>query len=145
MWQMNELREVAVQKILECRDTGCDGITLLRLSTELRVIRIRDATIQALRSSLRPTEQIQLGIELQVQSWLITGCTNLVRAQDSISMEDEKVLGRKTTSKLFRIRDGYLKLIWKTYHRNTAEAFVSKQIEEMFAEEITSAVWISME
>jgi len=140
---MNELREVAVQKILDCRDTGFDSITLLRLSTELRVTRIRDAAIQALRSKLQPPEQIQLGIELQVQSWLIAGCTALVQVGGftGISMEDEKVLGRETTSKLFRIRDGYLKLLRKI-DRRSAEAFVSRQIGEVFAEEIKNAVWM---
>jgi hypothetical protein len=144
MWQMDKVREMSVKEISQLQDrlNTKDQTDLLRLSTKLGVTEIRAGSIQLLSDTLQPVEQIQLGIELQVHSWLLEGCAQLVRARGGISLEHEKVLGRKTTSKLFRIRDEYLRKIRdRRKSKSMASAFARSSIKEVFAEELKDAGW----
>jgi len=142
MWHMAKVRERAVKEILRLQDgiPTDDQMSLLRLSTKLGIREIRDATIQALSGALQPVERIHLGIESQVDSWLIEGYRQLVQAQGGISVEHEERLGWKTTSKLFRIRDEYLHMLQDRYSNNSG--FVTDKIKELFAEELQDAVWV---
>jgi hypothetical protein len=138
MWQMVGVREMAVKEILHMQNrVSADGQKdLLRLSTKLGIREIRDAAISALFGSLMPVEQIQLGIEFQVDSLLLEGYTQMVQARGGILMEHEKLLGRKATGKLFRIRDEYL-----VQNRYTARAFAVDKIKQVFSDELRDAVW----
>jgi hypothetical protein len=144
MWQMARVRDLAVKKILQlqCRVNTDDQVYLLRLSTKLGITKIRDGSIQYLSNTLQPVKQIQLGIELQVHSWVLAGYTQLVQARGGLSMEHVEQLGRKTTLKLPRIRDEYL---WKTKHNHKKNVYhsdcVTDKIKEVFAEELKEAVW----
>ena len=97
MWQMPGVREMAIKEILYLQNlVSADGQKdLLRVSTKLGIREIRDAAISALSSSLQPAEQIQLGIEFQVDSLLLQGYTQMVQAEGGIQVEHEKLLGRK--------------------------------------------------
>jgi hypothetical protein len=147
MWQMATVRKTAAQKILEFLVTigADDQLELLRLSTRLGIAEIRDAAIQALFGVLQPIELVQLGNELQVDLWLLQGYQQLVEAPEGISVEDEKRLGWKTTSKLFRIRDEYLQTLYKKprrFNSTTARNIVPSKIKAVFAEELEEAVWV---
>ena len=135
MWQMAGLREIAVKEILHVqRGVDADGQKdLLRLSTKTGIREIRDAAINALSGFLLPVEQIQLGIEFQVYSLLLEGYIQMVQARGGIPVEHEKLLGRKATGKLFRIRDEYL--------QGRRRTFVVDKIKQVFSEELRDAVW----
>ena len=141
MWQMPGVREMAVKEILYLQNlVSADGQKdLLRVSTKLGIREIRDAAISALSSSLQPAEQIQLGIEFQVDSLLLKGYTQMVQAEGGIQVEHEKLLGRKATGKLFRIRDEYLVQIDSCV--GDAEACAVDKIKQVFSEELRDAVW----
>jgi len=146
MWQMAKVRETAVQEILRLQNcqqpvSADDKKSLLRLSTKLGIREIRDKAIAAISSSLQPVEQIQLGIELQVDSWLLEGYSHLVQARGGITVEHEELLGRKKTAKLFRIRDGYLQKVQGRPYGNVVRAFAVEKIREAFGEELRDAVW----
>jgi hypothetical protein len=49
-----------------------------------------------------------LARECKIADWLVDGYSELVRRDAEISEHEETLLGRATTSKLFRIRDKYL-------------------------------------
>jgi hypothetical protein len=141
MWQMATVRETAAKKIVEfmVMISADDQLELLRLSTRLGVADIREAAIKALFGVLQPVELVQLGTELQVESWLLQGYQRLVEAPEGISVEDEKRLGWKTTSKLFRIRDEYLQT---PYQSSWSYNKVPSKIQEVFAEELKEAAWV---
>jgi hypothetical protein len=143
MWQMASVREMAVKEILRLQNSvRADGQKdLLRLSTKLGIREIRDAAINALSDSLRPVEQIQLGIEFQVDSLLLKGYIQVVQAQGGILVEDEKSLGQKTTGKLFRIRDEYLDMKFRGYRAVVAAHSAEDKIKQVFSEELKDAVW----
>jgi hypothetical protein len=142
MWQIATVREKAMKKILEFQVSATDGqLELLRLSTRLGIQEIRDAAIQALWHILGPIELVRLGTELQVDEWLLQGYTRL--AHEGISMEDEKQLGWKTASKLFRIRDEYLQMLYKDPRSTHASSsIVSRTIKKVFVEELNQAAWV---
>jgi hypothetical protein len=142
MWQMTKVQEMAVQTILELQnqaDTECQK-SLLRLSNKLRITKIRDRAIEILsEAAVEPVEWIQRGMKFQVDSWLLGGYQQLIQASDGISVEHEELLGQKTTSKLFRIRDAYLQ------HNPLFSApinAVTAQIKEAFSEELEAAIWV---
>ena len=77
MWQMDNIRETALKKILEYDDmhwpiTDEDQKNLLRVSTKLGLTEIRDIAIKHLSRTLswEPAERVQLGIEWQVNGYL---------------------------------------------------------------------------
>ena len=146
MWQMSKVREMAVQEILRLHKqagTECQKV-LLKLSNRLGIRDIRDAVIRALSRALGPVEQIQLGTEYQVDSWLLEGYKQLVLMKDGISAEDEEHLGWKTTSKLFRVRDAYLlqtQFFCGYYGFSLFNYIFTPLVQEMFAEELESARW----
>jgi hypothetical protein len=149
MWQMTEVREKAVQEILQLHKqagTECQKV-MLKLSNKLRIREIRDAVIQALSGALGPVERIQLGTEFRVDSWLLEGYKQLVVMKDGISAEVEEGLGWKTTSKLFRMRDVYLLQTqhWRGYYSypqvGMLDYIVMPLVRETFAEELEAAEW----
>ena len=144
MWQMAKVREIAVKKILDTPALAHEQLFLLELSTKLEIMAIRDKAIQVLSGTLRPVKRIQLGVQFKVDSWLLDGCIELVQAPGGISVEDENILGWEMTSKLFRIREEYLKMrIQPSYSRHSPNpcTFVTDKIIEVFAEELRDAVW----
>jgi len=140
MWQMAKVQEMAVKKILEYRVSTDNQRVLLRLSTKLGITEIRNRAIRTLSGTLLPVEQVEFGIECQVDSWLLKGYKQLVEQVGGISVEDERRLGWKRTSKLLRIRDQYLQTNSNPFggHYNSTNL-----IMEAFAEELKDAVWVA--
>jgi hypothetical protein len=136
MWQMANVREKAVEEILQLQDriTTDDQVHLLRLSTKQEITEIRNKSIQRLSGTFRKVELLQLGIELHVESLLRLGFKQLV--ESGISNEDAELLGRETTSKLLRIRDQYLQ--WG-YCGN--DAIIKNGIQDMFVKELRDSGW----
>ena len=146
MWEMSKVREMAVKEILRLHNqagTDCQKV-LLKLSNRLGIKEIRDAVIQALygNGALGPVEQIQLGTEYQVDSWLLEGYTKLVLMKEGITAEHEEHLGWKTTSKLFRVRDAYLlQMQYPVGGFTHFDFIVTPLVREIFAEELKAAGW----
>ncbi|KIM84445.1 hypothetical protein PILCRDRAFT_67743, partial [Piloderma croceum F 1598] len=115
MWQMTKVQEMAVQTILELQNQAAD---------------------------VRPVEWIERGMEFQVDSWLLTGYQQLIQASAGISVEHEELLGQKTTSKLFRIRDAYLQICRRDPYSSAAIDSATAQIKEAFSEELEAAIWV---
>jgi len=142
MWQMAEVRQRATKDILKLLDQvgQKDLIYLLTLSDKLGISEIRDRFIECLSKSLEPVKLIQLGIELPMYSLLVNGYARLVMQEDGISTEHEELLGMKTTSKLFRIRDKYLQERGR-YYFNRGSVSVIAEVELLFAEELKETLW----
>ena len=137
MWQMEKIRQISIQKILQDTIPAHEHQHLLSVSTKLAIGEIRDRAIQVLSSNLSTAKRIQLGIQYQVDLWLRDGYRELIMGQSSISAEVEGILGWETTSKLFRIREEYLKGLGTV----SGSTFVGDKIEEVFAQELRDAVW----
>jgi hypothetical protein len=133
MWNMVKVRDLAIDSILKCRVGVNDQKVLLRLSTKLRITKIRNLAIQTLFESLRPIELVQFGIDCYVRAWLLEGYKQLVEMPGGISAEDETQLGWQTTSKLFRIREDYL--TQESYHSTRTV------LNRIFAQELQDAEW----
>ena len=143
MWQMANVRQRAVEEILKLlyQVGRKDWIYLLTLSNKLGISKIRNRFIQCLSENLKPVEKIQLGIELRVYSLLHTGYVALVVRTAGISTEDEELLGKKATSKLFRLRDKYLKrrAPFDPDNRGLKQGVMS-EVKELFTEELKETV-----
>jgi hypothetical protein len=138
MWQMAKVREtVVVEKILPllCRVSSKDLISLLTLSDKLGILEIRNQLVEFLSTHLPSVKLVEIGVELPVYSLLIKGYAQLVT--QGISMETQELLGRKTTSKLFRMRDQYLRCQWNVHTIPDIYRFVTAQLTE----ELKDAIW----
>jgi len=141
-WQMAKIRKTAVEQILKLQHLVRDNVQqdLLRLANKLGIIEIRNTAIQRLSAhAFLPVETIKLGNELQADSLVICGYKKLIRMKGGISEEHEKQLGRKTTSKLFRIRDAFLRGL-----EDGGIGFyqIDDKIKEEFAKELEAVVWV---
>ena len=136
MWQMTEVRERVIEEIsnLFPRVGNQDLIHLLKVSDKLGISEIRDRLIDRLSKSLEPIELIKLGTEFPINSLLVHGYASLAMQKGGISAKHEELLGMKTTSKLFRIRDGYLQK-WLNAYTNKDD--VMREVEQLFAEEFS--------
>lgn len=109
MWLIDSLRKEAVTHITHPPKTPDEWSTILRWSTEKRIPDARATAIQYLSSSkLREIQKVQLARECNIADWLVDSYSELVRRDAEIEEDEENLLGRETTSKLFRIRDKYL-------------------------------------
>ena len=140
---MDKIQKIAVEQILKLQHLVRVNVQqdLLRLANKLGIIEIRNTAIQRLSNALPPVECIQLGNELQATSLVLRGYVRLVQMAGGISEEHEERLGRKTTSKLFRIRDTYLQGMEGEGLSFSLIGHVTDKIEEEFAEELKAAVW----
>jgi hypothetical protein len=134
MWQMPMIQAEAIRNILGFDVNSAEWKSLLKLSTKLEVTEIRDRAIENLSGVLQPVEMIEVGIDCAVRSLLFAGYKRLVEGQGGISEEDEKRLGHKTTSRLFRMRDQFLQD--KYYSIRAPWIFIKEEIEKVFAEEL---------
>ena len=66
----------------------------------------------------------------------------MIQASAGVSVEHEQLLDRKTTSKLFRIRDAYLQTWRGNPYSSAAIDDATAQIKEAFSEELEAAVWV---
>jgi hypothetical protein len=141
-WQMGDVQKTAVEQILKLQPLVSHRVQLdlLRLANKLGIVEIRDSAIPKLYY-YHPVESIRLGNELQVDSLVLRGYKQLILMEGGISEEHEEQLGRKTTSKLFRIRDAYLQgLEDECYTFDLIDTM--DKIKEEFAEELEAAVWV---
>jgi hypothetical protein len=141
MWQMAKVRKRAVEEILRLYyQVGReDLIYLLTLLDKLGIPNIRNRFIRSISQNVDPVELIRLGIELPVYSFILNGYAGLVVQDRGISTEHEDLLGAKTTSKLFRIRDQYLKN-HPCFGRGDKRSVMS-EVKRLFAEELEETIW----
>jgi len=140
MWQMEKIRQISVQKILQDTIPAHEHQYLLSVSTKLGIVEIRNRSINVLSPNLSAAKRIQLGIQYQVDLWLRDGYRELIEGPSGISAEAERLLGWEVTSKLFRIREKYLKSTSGSGKR-LPDTFVRNEIENMFAQELRDAAW----
>jgi hypothetical protein len=148
MWQMDKVRERADEEIwkLSYRLSEKDLIYLLTLLDKLGISETRDRYITRLSQDLRPVKLIRIGKELPVYSFLLNGYAGLVMQESGILTEHEELLGMKTTSKLFRIRDGYLQKQRRSGSINysmTNKDSIMRELKQLCAEELKETLWIS--
>ena len=105
MWQIKWVYDLVLRNI-PTKIYNSDGwYAVLKISTLMRVRELHALAIMKLDSStLSPMEKINLGIEYNIESWLMGGYNDFVRREEVISVEDEEQLGWSRTSALFRIR-----------------------------------------
>jgi len=110
MWKMNQIHDLALQKIKAQITSSDEWIVALEMSTHLKIQDLRDLAIPMIVHNLNSLEKIKLGTEYNIQPWLVQGYTEFVVRQETISVEDEEKLGQSRTSNLFRVRHRRLEL-----------------------------------
>jgi hypothetical protein len=142
MWQMAKVRERVIEEISKLfHQVGHqDLIYLLKVLDKLGISEIRDRFIECLSEGLEPIKLIKLGIEFPIYSLLVNGYAMLAMQKGGISTEHEELLGMRTTSKLFRIRDGYLQKMRSSYDWGDKDG-VMREVKQSFAEEFTETLW----
>jgi hypothetical protein len=124
MWGMDRLRGIAMEKMR--------GLTVFEPEEWMKVLDMADmqglSDARALAivrlSSLGITggvAKVQLARKYGVKQWLKEGLQELVQREAFFSDEEEDLLEWKTVSKLYRVRDGYLKS--RNSYRNTRSVF----------------------
>jgi hypothetical protein len=109
LWQMDRLREIAINRISNYRmDTisWTDWVYLLDLSTKCQLSDGRELAIQKMsyRSELLGIK-ISLARQYKVRRWFQEGIRSLVDRSNYLSDEEVNQLGTMTAIKLFRIRE----------------------------------------
>lgn len=142
MWQMAQVRKNVVKEIfpLLCEVCTMELVHLLTQCDKLEIPKIRDQIVQFLSNHLQPIELIKIAMELPVYSLFVHGYARLVLQDGGISTEEEELLGWKTTSTLFRIRDEHLRDNRLFSHVSRSDV-VMGEIETKFAEELRDAIW----
>jgi hypothetical protein len=105
MWEMSEIQQVAMGKVLSLPVSKKEWVDVLKLSTLSHVLEIRTKAIERLSSGLQPVERVLLARECLVSQWLTQGYREIVTELETISEADADKLGCKTTVKLFLLRE----------------------------------------
>jgi hypothetical protein len=105
MWQMDEIQDLAVERISKLPTTTNEWVAVLRWSTLWGISEIREKAINALEHGLQSIERIILARECKISDWVLRGYGELVGRNETISESDEEQLGCETVAKLFRIKD----------------------------------------
>jgi hypothetical protein len=103
---MDKIQDLAIQEILRLPASIEDWMSTLRMPTLRRLPAICERGIQEVRY-LPVVERILLARECNQDEWLLEGYTELVKQDDSISEEDEMLLGASVTMILLRMREKY--------------------------------------
>jgi hypothetical protein len=105
MWQMKWVHDLALREV-PTRICDSDGwCAALETSTLMGIRGLRELAIRQLDSgTLSPMKKVNLGIQNNIESWLMGGYKEFVTREEVISVEDEDQLGWSRTSALFRIR-----------------------------------------
>jgi hypothetical protein len=104
MWQMNLIHRWALQKIRARVNNADEWITVLKISTQLRIVGLRDLAKEMLWTKLGPLEKIELATECCIEPWLLEGYTNFITNDKAISVQEEERLGWDRAANLFRVR-----------------------------------------
>jgi hypothetical protein len=109
MWLLDGMQEKALDRLSKLPKTTGEWLTALEWSSGHNVDRIRTKAIEGLDHKVGGAQRVKLATDHSIGNWFLSGCQELVESYDEISPEDEICLGRRTTSKLFRLRDQYLR------------------------------------
>lgn len=84
-----------------------EWISVLRLSTMWYMLEFRAQAVSQLSkgSALSPTQKIELGRELKVSDWFISGCHEFVTREKVFTEEEVAAIGASLCIRLFRIRE----------------------------------------
>ena len=107
---MKIIHDLALQKIKARVNNTDEWITILKMSTQLRIKGLRDLAAQTLRWTLNPSKKIELATECSFEPWLLDVYTHFLTRTPTISVEEEEQIGWNTTAKLFRARHRQLEL-----------------------------------
>jgi hypothetical protein len=138
LWQMEDTHKLAVERILSLPANPEDWIEILKSSTFRAVPEILKTAIMSLHH-LGPVQKIVLAKECNIHEWLLTGYRDLVERRETISVEDERQLGRKVTIILLRLRDQRCLLDHHSgaYHSNRFD--IDRSIRTAFEKELEDA------
>lgn len=136
MWQMDEMRELAIERITTLPVSVNEWLAVLKLSTSRRISEVREKAIERLTQSLQLVDRVALAVEFQVAHWLLLGCRDFVTRDETISERDERRLGSKTTIKLFRTRDAFRRR-W-----NAPASEIDAAVRRVFEAELKEAEYL---
>jgi len=127
MWKMSLLEGWALStiKLPNKIHSSDEWITVLRLSTQLKLPPLRNIAIEALVNSLSAIRKFELAIECSVEIWLAEVYSEIVTRDTGLSNEEEQKLGWERASKLFRLRN------WRfeKQTRGTAAAVINFELK----------------
>ena len=111
-WCMGRVTAIALREMYEIGTSNCkEWEAVLEVSNKHKPV-LLDAwilAIQKISTIIRPSalEGIRLGRQYRVTSFFQDGLQKLVQRNQYFTDEEEDGLGRRTTSKLYRIREEY--------------------------------------
>lgn len=103
MWHMHRVAKAAIKRLIKLETTQGEKFGLLRWSTEWAAIEVRQHVITQLDNTLHGIDWIKLGTQCLVSDWVVRGFRWMIE-QDSITQQEENLLGRPTVKKIFRLR-----------------------------------------
>jgi hypothetical protein len=137
MWQMDEMQQVAVERISSLPVSTEEWIYVLKLSTQWHISKIRNKAIERLNPHLQPVDRVLLARDCQVSEWLSRGYRAIVDRAETISESDEEKLGTRAAMKLFRLRDAK-----RVHHDNGWGINFHEAIHSAFKVELEKAEYL---
>jgi len=133
LWQMDYLKQSAIQALPRLNGSRWEWTALLDLSVERGLSEARKIAIPMLTPMLScPFDMIAMARKYQVKSWLQTGLQALVQRQDLLSEAYEESLGWRTIVKLCRLREDALRRgHYGYYSRLTIEGEFQDELKEL--------------
>jgi hypothetical protein len=102
---MESILSVALQNIPRSFASCDDWVAILDLCDHHHIPKARFMAIEHISVDINGVEKVLMGRKYRVKSWLQDGLYDLVQRDASFSDPEADLLGFKTTSKLYRIRD----------------------------------------
>jgi hypothetical protein len=146
MWQMDELRDLAIEKIILLPMDTSEWVAALKLSTLQFVTKIRDTAIDHLTPTdcLPLMDKISLAVESRVADWLLSCLKEIVVRNETISLEEQEQLGVDMTLRLFRIRDRCHRNLYGASYPDADVALRTEFEGELNASEYTHGSYMSL-
>jgi hypothetical protein len=115
-----------------------EWISVLKLSTLWTFRELRQVVDELLQIKIDPVDKVMLAWDYRVEVWPMEGYTELIKQQGSLSLEEEKRLGHKTTVQLYEKREKALTCMLQQigYANNMSFNGLDTEIHETFWEEV---------
>lgn len=143
MWFIGRLLQQAIDHIRILPRNSDEWVAVLRWSTKQHIPEVRAKAIQTLDQGIGEARKIELARECNVASWLLTCYKELAERYDEVSAEEEERLGQQATSKLFQIREQFLR---NQFMRNIGDLHAAYDTESAicadFEAELKAAVFV---
>jgi hypothetical protein len=125
MWRMDVIHKLILKEF--AANNTDEWISVLKISTQLRIKGLRALSIEMLWTKLSPPRKIELAIEYGIETWLLRVYRYFMERAECISVEEEEELGWNRTANLFRLRHGLLlEPVQPNFDLNIRETFASE-------------------